>query len=138
MKSKYVFRVPQKQISMAFSALMMITLMCIVLLTPSIMVPLAAAQDSIPVAIIHGDSHVSMRQIVYLDGTMSYDPKRRGLKFKWTIVETPRDSTAVLVDSTNTQAKFEADALGIFRVELVVNNGLVDSDPSYYTISVIE
>jgi hypothetical protein len=138
MKSRYVFPVPQKQISMAFSVLMMITLMCSILLTPAIMVPLATAQDSKPVAVINGDSHVSLRQTVYLDGTMSSDPKGLGLNYKWTLVSSPERSTAVIGDDTNTQAKFEADALGIFKVKLVVNNGLVDSTPSYYTITVTE
>jgi hypothetical protein len=100
------------------------------------MVSLATAQDSKPVAIINGDSNVSVRQTVYLDGTMSSDPNGLGLNFRWTLVSIPEGSTAVLVDDSNSQAKFEADAVGIFKMKLVVNNGLVDSTPAYYTITV--
>ena len=101
-------------------------------------VSLAAAQDSKPIAVINGTSNVSVRQTVYLDGTMSSDPNGLGLSFRWTLVSSPEGSSAVLVDDTNSQAKFEADAVGIFKVRLVVNNGLTDSTPSYYTITVTE
>lgn len=123
---------------MAFSVLMMTTLMCGILLTSEIMVPLAAAQDSKPVAVINGDSHVSLRQTVYLDGTMSSDPKKLELNYQWTLVSSPEGSTAVLRGDNRSQAKFEADTVGIFKVKLVVNNGLEDSTPSYYTITVKE
>jgi hypothetical protein len=138
MKSGYDLRVPQRQIRIAFSVLMRITVTCGILLTPALMVPSATAQDSKPVAVINGDSHVSLRQTVYLDGTMSSDPKGLGLNYQWTLVSSPERSTAVIADDTNSQAKFEADAVGIFKVKLVVNNGLVDSTPFYYTISVTE
>ena len=136
MEGKYVLPVQQKEIRIAFLVLMMITVMCGILLTPAIMVPLATAQDSKPIVVINGDSNVSVRQTVYLDGTMSSDPNGLGLNFQWTLVSTPGGSTAVLVDDSNSQAKFEADAVGIFKVKLVVNNGLVDSTPAYYTITV--
>jgi len=136
MKNLYDIRVAQKQTSIVRSVLMVITITCGILLTPSIMVSLATAQDSKPVAIINGDSNVSVRQTVYLDGTMSSDPNGLGLNFRWTLVSIPEGSTAVLVDDSNSQAKFEADAVGIFKMKLVVNNGLVDSTPAYYTITV--
>ena len=136
MKNLYDIRVAQKQTSIVCSLLMVITITCGILLTPSIMVSLATAQDSKPVAIINGDSNVSVRQTVYLDGTMSSDPNGLGLNFRWTLVSIPEGSTAVLVDDSNSQAKFQADAVGIFKMKLVVNNGLVDSTPAYYTITV--
>ena len=119
-----------------FSVLMIIPLMCAILLTPAIMVSLATAQDSKPAAVINGDSNVSVGQTVYLDGTMSSDSQGLGLNYQWTLVSSPEGSTAVLADDTNSQTKFEADAAGIFKVRLIVNNGLVDSSPSYYTIRV--
>jgi len=136
MKSAYDLPISQKEIRIAFSVLIMITVMCGILLTPAIMIPLATAQDSKPVAVINGDSNVSLRQTVYLDGTMSSDPTGLGLNFQWTLVSIPEGSTASLGDDSNSQAKFEADAVGIFKVKLVVNNGQVDSTPAYYTITV--
>ena len=136
MKTAYAVRVAQKQTRIICSVLMVITVTCGILLTPVIMVSLATAQDSKPVAVINGDSNVSVRQTVYLDGTMSSDPNGLGLNYRWTLVSSPEGSTAVLGDDTNSQAKFEADAVGIFKVKLVVNNGLVDSAPAYYTIIV--
>jgi hypothetical protein len=85
---------------------------------------------------INGDANVSVGQTVYLDGTMSSDPKGLGLSYQWTLVSSPEGSAAVLRDDTNSQTKFDADAAGIFKVKLVVNNGLLDSAPSYYTIRV--
>ena len=136
MKIVYDIRTAQKPIRIGCLVLMVITITCGILLTPTVMVSLATAQDSKPVAVINGDSNVSVRQTVYLDGTMSSDPNRLRLNFQWTLVSIPEGSTAVLVDDTNSQAKFEADAVGIFKVKLVVNNGLVDSTPTYYTITV--
>ncbi len=136
MKGKYVLRVPQKEIRIAFLVLMMITVMCGILLTPAIVVPLAIAQDSKPVAVINGDANVSVGQTVYLDGSMSSDPNGLGLNFRWRLVSIPEGSTASIVEDNNSHAKFEADAVGTFKVKLVVNNGLVDSTPAYYTITV--
>ncbi|HUO77897.1 MAG TPA: hypothetical protein VMU21_10015 [Thermodesulfovibrionales bacterium] len=136
MKTAYAVRVAQKETRIVCSVLMVITVTCGILLTPVIMVSLVTAQDSKPTAVINGDSNVSVRQTVYLDGTMSSDPNGLGLNFRWTLVSIPEGSTAVLADDTNSQVKFEADAVGIFKVKLVVNNGLVDSTPAYYTITV--
>jgi len=119
-------------------SVLMIPVMYVIFLIPLIMVPLATAQDSRPVAVIHGDSHASVRQTVYLDGSMSSDPKGLGLSFQWTLVSSPTGSSATFADDTNSQVKFEADAVGMFRVKLVVNNGLLDSAPTYYTIRVTE
>jgi len=69
---------------------------------------------------------------------MSSDPKGLGLSFQWTLVSSPTGSSATFADDTNSQVKFEADAVGMFRVKLVVNNGLLDSAPTYYTIRVTE
>ena len=126
----------QTQSGMKSLLLILIALSWCIGLAHGIMVSTATAQDSKPVAVINGDSHVSVRQTVYLDGTMSSDPEKRELNYQWTLVSSPEGSSAVLRDDANSQTKFEADAIGIFKVKLVVNNGLVDSDPSYYTITV--
>jgi len=126
----------QTQSGMKSLLLILIVLSWCIGLAPGTMVSTATAQDSKPVAVINGDSHVSMRQTVYLDGTMSSDSEKRELNYQWTLVSSPEGSSAVLRDDANSQTKFEADAVGIFKVKLVVNNGLVDSNPSYYTITV--
>jgi len=135
MKSGYDLPFPQKGKRIAFSVFIIITT-CAILLPSPVMVPSATAQEMKPVAVINGDSNVSVGQTAYLDGTMSSDPQGLGLNYQWTLVSSPIGSSAVLVDDATSQAKFEADAIGIFKVKLIVNNGLLDSAPTYYTIAV--
>lgn len=70
---------------------------------------------------------------VCLDGSNSHDPGGAELTFEWSIVSVPQESNATTADlvPTGTEACFEPDAPGTYAVALVVDNGLVDSEPDF-------
>ena len=98
------------------------------------------ADNQKPVARIDGTLNVKQGKTVYLDGTNSSDPGASGfpsLNYTWTLLSSPSGSTAVLSPS-GAQVSFQGDVAGTYKVKLVVNNGLTDSDPAYADIRVTE
>src|SRR5262249_57128297 len=57
------------------------------------------------------------------------------LTFNWTIAATPTGSLATLSDPTAVQPTFVADRVGTYTVQLIVNDGVIDSAPATVTIS---
>ena len=70
---------------------------------------------------------------ICLDGSNSHDPGGRPLTFAWTLVSVPANSSLTTADLVATDAHVcvVPDAPGTFAISLVVNNGLVDSEPDY-------
>jgi hypothetical protein len=91
-----------------------------------------------PVALIDGTLKVKVGDTVYLDGTLSSDPGGANLDYSWTLLSSPKSSLAIIASSSDPQASFEADVAGAYKVRLIVNNGLTDSDPAYAEIIVTE
>ena len=85
--------------------------------------------NSPPVADAGGDQTVPLGGIVQLDGSASSDVDNDTLTFLWTLVDTPPGSVALLSDPAAESPTFTAVLPGLYVVELVVNDGLVDSDP---------
>ena len=73
---------------------------------------------------------------VTLDGSLSSDLDGDVLTYAWTLTTVPAGSAAVLSDTTLVTPTFEADLDGVYMAELVVNDGLLDSDPDQVTITV--
>lgn len=71
---------------------------------------------------------------VYLDGSGSYDPEGRALTYAWSVVTRPEGSQCVLADETTVNPSFIPDITGTYIVQLVVNDGLLDSGISQVTI----
>jgi hypothetical protein len=105
---------------------------------PLLQVPAVAADDnSRPTAVIGGTLLVYEGQTVYLSGTSSSDPAGNSLNYRWTLVSSPKESVAVLSGSSSARASFRAVVTGVYQVQLIVNNGFVDSKPAHATITVI-
>ena len=93
--------------------------------------------NSQPVANAGADQSVTAGDFVTLDGTASSDADGELLTYRWAILARPAGSTAALSDSTAAQPTFTADVVGTYLVQLIVNDGHVDSAPDTATISTI-
>jgi hypothetical protein len=67
---------------------------------------------------------------VTLDGTYSTDADNDQITYKWTLLQKPSSSTAVLSSSTSARPTFTAAVAGDYVAQLIVNDGKVDSAPS--------
>lgn len=79
--------------------------------------------------------------IIQLDGRKSYDPEKQRLTWRWRFKQVPLGSevgTAGFRDIRphGSAVSFIPDKVGIYLVELVVNDGELDSDPITATISI--
>ena len=89
-----------------------------------------------PVANAGLNQTVSEGDTVFLDGSGSTDADGDSLTFDWSFTSRPAGSAATLSDSTDIAPSFPADEAGLFVVQLIVNDGLQDSDPDTTTITV--
>ncbi len=69
-----------------------------------------------------------------LDGSASYDPDEFPLTYSWTLESKPAGSSAVIDKADQEVAELTPDVPGTYKVKLVVNNGVWDSDPAYLTL----
>jgi len=99
---------------------------------PSIVTIVASIFNSAPVAnagvkqfVVFGASST-----VTLDGTYSTDADNDLLTYKWTLLQKPSNSTAVLSSTTFSRPTFNADFVGDYVAQLIVNDGKVDSTPT--------
>ena len=91
--------------------------------------------NSAPVAHAGPDQTVSAGYMVTLDGSKSCDVDGDRLTFHWSFLSAPAGSTAALCDPTAVKPTFVVDKPGTYVVQLIVNDGTVDSLPDTVTIS---
>lgn len=80
-----------------------------------------------PIADAGDDQSALVNEIVTLDGSESYDAENSILTYSWTLTNKPIGSTAEIEQQTSAIISFTADMVGIYTVELVVNDGKKDS-----------
>jgi len=66
---------------------------------------------------------------ITLDGSGSSDANGDQLKFNWSLKSIPPGSSATLADATTVAPSFLADKSGDYTIQLIVNDGTVDSTP---------
>jgi RHS repeat-associated protein len=88
-----------------------------------------------PTADAGADRETVVGATVDLDGSASSDPDGDPLRYGWRFTALPADSTAALTGADTAAPSFTVDAAGEYRIELVVNDGAVDSAPD--TVSVV-
>ncbi len=94
-------------------------------------------QNVRPVADAGMNQSVIRGETVHLSGARSHDGNLDPLIYSWSLVSAPYGSAAALVDLLAVETSFVADVPGSYVVSLVVNDGLVDSDPSNMTVVAI-
>ena len=92
--------------------------------------------NSPPVARAGFDQSVPVGGLVRLDGASSYDPDGEELAYRWSLSSIPPGSAVTLDAATAALAQptFVADAEGDFIVQLIVNDGQIDSNPDTMTV----
>jgi hypothetical protein len=94
-----------------------------------------AISNSFPTAHAGPDQTVYVTQTVTLDGSASSDVDGDPLTYFWSFTSLPAGSTAALSDPTALNPSFYIDKPGTYVVQLIVNDGAVDSAPDTVTIS---
>ena len=95
-----------------------------------------SAVNAPPVAVITASSSVVVGTRVQLSAASSTDSNRDALTYRWSLLNKPMkatgalaDSAAVLSSATLVNPLFTADVAGVYVLSLVVNDGLVNSEP---------
>jgi hypothetical protein len=95
-----------------------------------------STHENLPPVADAGDGRtVSVYDAVCLDGTESYDPNGDDVSYNWSIISKPEGSDAELDNPISDQPCFTADKIGDYVVQLIVNDGELDSEPDTVTIS---
>ena len=102
---------------------------------PDSVVISAAGANLPPVADAGTDQAVDVGETVQLDGSGSSDPDGDPVSYSWSFDSVPTGSTATLSDPTAVMPTFEADEAGEYVVQLIVNDGTVDSEPDTVTVN---
>ena len=92
-------------------------------------------QNSKPVANAGPDQTVYVGDTVQLDGSKSSDMDGDPLSLLWSFASTPIGCIATLSDPTAISPTFRVDLPGIYVVQLIVNDGTVDSTPKTMTVT---
>jgi hypothetical protein len=87
-----------------------------------------STSNSAPVADAGPDQTVSPG-LVNLDGSGSSDVDGDALTYSWSFTTVPATSVAALSDPAAESPTFVADVLGDYVLQLIVNDGLLDSSP---------
>jgi len=81
-----------------------------------------------PVANAGTTQHVETLSLVTLDGSASSDADGDPLTYRWSLPHKPANSSASLNGADTVNPTFTADLDGIYLIQLVVNDGAVDSE----------
>lgn len=76
--------------------------------------------------------------LVQLDGSGSLDVNGDPLSYSWSFTNRPPSSGAVLSAANSKTPTFAPDVAGIYVIQLVVNDGFVNSAPATVTINALE
>jgi len=102
--------------------------------SPASLVTITTA-NSPPVANAGPNQVVAIGAFVQLNGSGSTDVNGDPLTYKWSLITLPLNSKAVLNNANIVNPTFTADLPGTYVVQLIVNDGQVDSAPATVTIS---
>jgi hypothetical protein len=90
-----------------------------------------------PVASAGLSRSVDVGTTVSLDGSGSSDPNGDAIAYAWMLVSFPSGSTATLANPTSVAPSFIPDLEGLYVVQLIVNDGLLASQPSTVQVQAV-
>jgi RHS repeat-associated protein len=93
-------------------------------------------ENSKPVATAGPDLTSKVGDTVNLDGSGSSDVDGDTLTFNWSIITKPVGSTVNLTGPETIAPSFKPDAIGTYVIQLIVNDGLLNSDPDTAKVTV--
>jgi len=96
---------------------------------------IAATGNSAPIANAGIAQNVNTTTTVTLEGNASTDADLDALTYAWTLTSKPTSSDANLTNPTTVNPTFVADLNGSYVVQLIVNDGTVDSAVSTVTVN---
>jgi hypothetical protein len=105
---------------------------------PDEVVIIATTPNVPPIANAGPDQNAITGSLVILNGKGSFDPEGEMITFLWAFVKVPAGSSvtdASLSDITSAKPEFTPDVNGTYRLQLVVNDGALDSDPDEVVIN---
>ena len=92
-------------------------------------------RNLVPVANAGADQNVNTTATVTLDGSASSDSNEDSLTYKWSFSSKPLNSTTTLSNDTSANPSFIADVDGSYVVELIVNDGEINSAVDTVTVN---
>ena len=90
-----------------------------------------------PVADAGPDQTALQGNVVTLDGSGSSDIDGNSLTYNWTFISVPTGSAAALSDPSTVNPTFTADLTGTYEVQLIVNDGTIDSAPDTVNVNIV-
>ena len=96
---------------------------------------IASTSNNIPVANAGVDQNVNTTSTVTLNGSLSSDANLDALTYSWTITSRPTGSSATLSSTTTANPTLVVDIDGSYVIQLVVNDGKVNSVADTVTIT---
>lgn len=91
-----------------------------------------------PEADAGADVEVTVGEVVALDGSGSSDADGDSLSFQWTLVDEPSGSSVSLLNATRDDPEFIPNLAGVYRLQLVVDDGAERSEPDTVEVTATE
>lgn len=88
-----------------------------------------------PIANAGADQSSFVGQSVRLDGSNSRDPDGDALTYRWSVSSVPAGSMASVSDAGAMKPQVEIDVAGTYVMQLIVSDGLLQSDPDTVVIN---